>query len=368
VKILQQCMYFPPETGGLESYVLDLTGGLVRAGHEVRMLTSRSVPGTLARESVHGVDVVRTWFPGKSTMGWAAHTLASIPAHRKLASDADILHAQTFASALPGMLSRSPDLPLVLTLHTSHFQRRRKSPLWRPILKRIIASSDWLITASSELLEMALELYPHPRAEALTNAVDTSVFRPTAPTVAPTPGRRLIIAPCRLFPPKGVIHLIEAMPRLARERDVELAIVGEGPDRASLESRVSQLGVTDRVRFLGQRKREDMPAILSSGEIVVMPSLMEATSIAALESMACERPVAASAVGGLLELVDEDVGTHFQPADPDDLVEKVSALLDRDDLEEVGARARRRVIERWGLDRLIGRHLEIYQTLMDERA
>ena len=109
-------------------------------------------------------------------------------------------------------------------------------------------------------------------------------------------------------------------------------------------------------------------AILSSGEIVVMPSLMEATSIAALESMACERPVAASAVGGLLELVDEDVGTRFRPADPDDLVEKVSALLDRPDLSEAGKLARRRVMERWGLDRLIKRHIEIYQTLLDERA
>lgn len=361
-------MYFPPETGGLESYVLDLTTGLVRSGHEVRMLTSRSVPGTAQEETVKGVQVFRTWFPGKSPLGWATHTIASIPKHRKLAADADVMHAQTFASALPGMLARRPDRPLVLTLHTSHFQRRRRSPLWRPVLRKIIASSDWLLTASSELLEMALELYPHPRAEALTNAVDTSVFRPTTPALTATPGRRLIVAPCRLFPPKGVGHLVDAMPRLVSERNVELAVVGDGPDREALESRAADLGVANSIRFLGQRPREEMPAILSSGEIVVMPSLMEATSIAALESMACEKPVAASAVGGLLELIDEDVGTHFRPADPDDLVEKVSALLDRPDLVEAGRAARRRVVERWGVDRLIERHIEIYQALLDERA
>ena len=69
-----------------------------------------------------------------------------------------------------------------------------------------------------------------------------------------------------------------------------------------------------------------------------------------------------------LELIDEDVGTHFQPADPDDLVDKVSALLDRPDLADTGKRARQRVIERWGLDRLIQRHIEIYETLLAERA
>ena len=158
------------------------------------------------------------------------------------------------------------------------------------------------------------------------------------------------------------------MPRLVENHNVELAIVGEGPDRATLEAHCAELGVGDRVRFLGQRTRDEMPAILCSGEIIVMPSLMEATSIAALEAMACERPVAASAVGGLLELIDEDVGTHFRPADPSDLATRVSALLERPDLADVGKRARRRVEERWGLDRLIRRHLEIYQTLMAERA
>ncbi len=368
MKILQQCMYFPPEVGGLESYVLDLTAGLVDSGHEVTMLTSRSVPGTARQETVRGVQVVRTWFPGKYPLGWMAHTAASIPRSLQLAAKADVLHAQTFASAPPGILARRQNRPLVLTLHTSHFQRLSKRPAWRPILRRIIASSDWLITASAELLDMALNLTPHPRAEALTNAVDTSVFQPTTPLLSPTPGRRLMVAPCRLFPPKGVVHLIDAMPELRNNVDVELAIVGDGPDRAALERQVHALGLDDFVRFIGRRPRHEMPALLSSGEIIVLPSLMEATSIAALEAMACGRPVAASGVGGLLELIDEDVGTHFRPADPKHLAERVAALLTRPDLEEVGARARARVQERWGIDRLVRRHIEIYQTLVDERG
>lgn len=367
MKILQQCMYFPPEVGGLESYVLDLTSGLVSEGHQVTMLTSRSVPGTAAQESVQGVRVIRTWFPGKHPLGWMAHTAASIPSHRRLSRDADVLHAQTFASAPPSMLVPRRRQPFVLTLHTSHFQRRSGRRVWRPALRRIIASADWLITASAQLLDMALDLYPHPRAEALTNAVDTSVFRPTAAALTPSPGRRLIVAPCRLFPPKGVTHLIDAMPRLRSELDVELAIIGDGPDRDALERQVRALDLGDAVRFLGRRSRHEMPGLLSSGEVIVLPSLMEATSIAALEAMACGRPVAGSSVGGLLELIDEDVGTHFRPADPAHLAERVAALLTRPDLPEIGARARRRVEQRWGLDRLVRRHVDIYQTLLDER-
>ncbi|HSR42347.1 MAG TPA: glycosyltransferase family 4 protein, partial [Longimicrobiales bacterium] len=100
----------------------------------------------------------------------------------------------------------------------------------------------------------------------------------------------------------------------------------------------------------------------------VFPSLMEATSVAALECMACEVPVAASRVGGLPEIVDGEVGALFEPADPDDLARAVIELLGRDDLEEMGRRARRRVVARWSNDRLVARHVEIYEALIAGRV
>ena len=109
-----------------------------------------------------------------------------------------------------------------------------------------------------------------------------------------------------------------------------------------------------------------MPGLLASADVAVIPSLMEATSVAALEAMSCERPVAASAVGGLPEIVDEEVGTLFRPADPAELAARVADLLGRSDLDEAGRRARARVIERWSLTRLAKRHVEIYETLLHE--
>src|SRR5690606_33731047 len=123
VKVLQQCIYFPPEVGGLESHAYYLCRELVRMGHHVTMVTSLSQPGLRERDNIGGVEVVRKWFPRKRTpAGWAAHTLATVPHYMRLARHADILHAQTFASAIPGMRAkRKLGLPLVITLHTSHF-------------------------------------------------------------------------------------------------------------------------------------------------------------------------------------------------------------------------------------------------------
>jgi len=129
----------------------------------------------------------------------------------------------------------------------------------------------------------------------------------------------------------------------------------------------AELGVADRVSFLGARPHGEMPGLLSSGDLAVIPSLMEATSVAALEAMACELPVAASRVGGLPEIVDDDVGGLFEPADIDSLARTVVALLASDRLREIGARARRRVVEQWSNERLVDHHLAVYEEALARR-
>lgn len=367
MKVLQQCIYFPPEVGGLESHAFYLCRELVRLGHDVTMLTSRSKTEAPASENMDGVRVVRTWFPARNAVGWAAHTFASMPTYGRLARSADVLHAQTFASAPPAMRARSRwRKPLVLTLHTSHFLRLAKRRSWQPVLRRIIRSADWLLAASEEIRDVAVGLYPHPRAEALTNGVDTALFRAVEPSMPAGDGRRRLIVPRRLFEKNGVEYLVRAVPLMLAELDVDVLVVGDGPMRGRLEALACELGVAEAVHFLGARPNAEMPALLASADAAVIPSLMEATSVAALEAMSCELPVAASNVGGLPEIVDEEVGTLFRPADPAHLAARVIGLLRREDLAEAGAQARKRVVERWSLERLALRHVEIYETLLNE--
>jgi glycosyltransferase involved in cell wall biosynthesis len=294
--------------------------------------------------------------------------LASIPTYLPLARNAEVLHAQTFASALPGMIAKQRyGHPLVLTLHTSHFLKLARKPVWQPILRRIIAAADWLLAASVEIRDVALGLYPHPRAEALTNGVDTSLFQRTNPALPRTQRKRLIV-PRRLFHKNGVEYLVRALPQIRQEIDAEALLVGDGPERAMLESLSRELGIRAHVHFLGARPNTEMPGLYASADVAIFPSLMEATSVAALEAMSCELPVAASRVGGLPEIVDETVGTLFEPADPADLAGAVVRLLRRPDLRELGARARQRVTAQWSLERLARRHQEIYQQVLREKA
>jgi glycosyltransferase involved in cell wall biosynthesis len=386
VRILQQCIYFPPEVGGLESHAFYLCRELVRLGHDVTMMTSLSQPGLRERENMAGVEVVRKWFPQKRTpAGWVAHTLNTVPHFVRLAQHADILHAQTFASAIPGMRARRKlKLPLVITLHTSHFLRLASRPAWRPVLRRIVQSADWLLAASDEIRDVALDLYPHPRAEALTNGVDTDLFAPQERHRNGDPGRtgagergrsrvedrgrpRRLIVPRRLFEKNGVEYLVRALPLLRQEMDVEALLVGDGPERGRLEALASELRVSDILTFAGRRPNEEMPGLFADADVAVLPSLMEATSVAALEAMSCGVPVAASRVGGLPQIIDETVGTLFEPADPASLAAAVAALLRRDDLAGVGHRARERVVEQWSVRRLAQRHVEIYSTLLKEK-
>ena len=363
MNILFHCVYFPPEVGGLESHVYYLARALVDLGHRVQVVTSRSLPGVPDEEDMGGIQVFRTWFPSRTPTGWIAHALGSIPKTRVLAKDADVIHAQAFASVLPAALaSQRSRLPLVATFHTSHFLTRAENAAWRPILSKLVRIPDFALAASEEIAKVAMDLAPGARVEALTNGVDTGFFRRVAPAL-PREGRVRIVVPRRLFPKNGVEYFIRALPLILAEVDAEAILIGDGPERDRLQALTESLGLSDRVSFLGKRAHAEMPGLLSSGDLAVIPSLMEATSVAALEAMACELPVLASNVGGLPEIVNEEVGGLFEPGNPKALAAALIRFLDREDLPKVGALARKWVVEHWSNTRLAERHLEIYEDL-----
>ncbi len=360
------CVYFPPEVGGLESHIDFLSRGLVARGHDVEVVTSRSQPGLARQESREGVRVWRTWMPSRNTPGWAAHAFASVPRMRSLAARADVLHAQDIAAVLPCLLARRVrNAPLVATYHSSHFLRRASSPLWRPLFRRFLMAADTNFAASAEIASVAERIAEGGRVEAVTNGVETSFFRRVTPKLPPpVAGRRRLVVPRRLFAKNGVEYLVRALPLIVAQIDAEAVVIGDGPERERLERLAAELAVAERIRFLGARPHAEMPALLSSAELAVIPSLMEATSVAALEAMACELPVAASNVGGLPEIVDGEVGGLFEPGDPASLARTVVELLSSGDFAQMGAQARRRVVERWSNDRLVDRHVRVYEELL----
>ncbi|MSR23320.1 MAG: glycosyltransferase family 1 protein [Gemmatimonadetes bacterium] len=370
MRILIHSVYYLPEVGGMESHIAGLAEGLVAGGHEVRIVTSRSRAGLDSEEELRGVRIRRSWMPSRSPAGWAAYALGSVPWTRRWARWAEVVHAQSFASVVPaGIAARAAGRPWVASFHTSHFLIRARSPLWRPFLGRLVRWPDHALAASMEIAEVARGLAPGIRVEAITNGVDTDRFSPGPPALPLRNGERRIVVPRRLFKKNGVEFLIRAVPKIrARIPQVRVLVVGDGPERPALEALSREVGAAGAVEFLGARPHGEMPGLLCSGEIAVFPSLMEATSVAALEAMACARPVVATAVGGLPEIVDDGVGILVPPKDPSALADGVVRLLEDRDLRGKGRRARERVVALWSNARLVGRHLEIYEDLVAGRV
>ena len=367
MRILIHCVYYPPEVGGLESHVAGLAEGLVGRGAEVRVITSRSRPDLPPEESVSGIRIRRISLPSRTAAGWARYALASIPATRRWARWAELVHAQSFASVLPaGVAARSAGRPWVASFHTSHFLVRSTRRAWIPVLSGLVRWPDHAFAASEEIRGVAENLGGGRRVEALTNGVDTARFRP--PGHRRESGPPTLVVPRRLVPKNGVEYFVRALPEIRRRvPGVRARLFGDGPEKERLEMLARELQVEESLEFAGARPHAEMPELLGSGDLAIFPSLMEATSVAALEAMACELPVVATAVGGLPEIIDEEVGALVPPADPGALARAVAALLGDANLRGRGAAARARVAARWSNDRLVERHLEVYGDLLAGR-
>jgi glycosyltransferase involved in cell wall biosynthesis len=178
--------------------------------------------------------------------------------------------------------------------------------------------------------------------------------------IAGDDGTPLALTVARLDAQKGIAHLVDAA---AMVPDVVFAIAGDGPDRAALESRAAQLGVSSRVRFLGHRR--DVPALLAVADLFVLPSLYEGFPLSVLEAMAAGVPVVATAVGGTDELVSSDTGTLVAPADPRALADGIRTVLaDREGAARRAASARDHVLATHSAAAMVASMSALYESLL----
>jgi glycosyltransferase involved in cell wall biosynthesis len=146
-----------------------------------------------------------------------------------------------------------------------------------------------------------------------------------APRPPSTKGRLTIVCVANLRAPKGHVTLLGAMSKL-RHSDWYLLLVGEGPERDSIERMIIATGLQERVSMLG--RRSDVHEILESADLLVHPSYSEGMPNAVLEAMAHGIPVVASDVGGVRSLLGSGAGIIVPPADEDALVEALQRLID----------------------------------------
>ncbi len=173
----------------------------------------------------------------------------------------------------------------------------------------------------------------------------------------------------RLVPLKNIEAVIETTARLTRLGiDVQTEIAGTGPSESALRELTARLDVAGHVRFLGWQR--DVDALLSSWHILLMPSMQEGFPVAALEAMGMARPVFASRVGGLCELVVDGVTGRLFPAGDTDALVRCIAEIDKDRLQltRMGRAGWERAKTLFSPDRTAERTAALYDRLLNREA
>jgi glycosyltransferase involved in cell wall biosynthesis len=182
------------------------------------------------------------------------------------------------------------------------------------------------------------------------------------------PGRRAVVFVGRLELQKGVMWLVETAPRwLSKCSDCDLLLVGEGPQRASLETAAREAGIAERVHFAGWRA--DVPDILAASDLLVLPSAWEGMPNVVLEAMASHRPVVVTEVEGVRELLGPDAkGQTVRYGDSQVLADSIVRFLQDPALAaSTGQENRRRVGENFGISRIVRAYEELWISLVDGR-
>jgi glycosyltransferase involved in cell wall biosynthesis len=298
----------------------------------------------------------------------------------------DVVHAHFWMSGLAALQAAAPlDVPVVQTFHALGSVKRRyqgaadTSPPGRVRAETVVARRADLViaTCSDEVAELGRLGLPAERTRVVPCGVDVDRFTPArGPGAggAGGAGRRLVVVG-RLVERKGVDTVVRA---LADVPGADLRVAG-GPPRGRLrddpEARrlldvAREAGVGDRVRLLGGVRHEDVPVLLRSADVVVATPWYEPFGIVPVEAAACGVPVVGSAVGGLLDTVQDGVtGTLVPPRDPAALAAALRGLLDDEDRRATYGRAARRVaVRRYAWDRVAAQTAAVYATLLDPAA
>lgn len=382
------------ETGGLNVYVRELARELAERGHKVDVFTRRvdadapeTVPLADGPARLIHIDAGPAEYVAKD----------ALPAHledfeegvvgfaRREQVEYDVLHSHYWMSGVAGeKLKARWGVPHVAMFHTlaeakSSSRAGEREPAQRVEAERLIArQADRIVVAGQDERQILVRSYgaSAERIAVVPCGVNLDLFQPIEKQEARRrlgleDDDRILLFVGRIEPLKGVDILLGAAAQVEAESDCFVLVIGgdsSTPDgeMAHLRDLASELGIAERVKFLGAVEHERLPMFYSAADVCVVPSFYESFGLVALESMACGTPVVASRVGGLAGFVrDGETGYLIPWRCPEPFAERIELLLENEDLRRAFGQSSREAVERYRWGNVAEAVIALYGELID---
>ncbi len=380
MKIAMCSDWYYPKVGGIATHIKGLARSLSKLGHEVQIITIKTFEENVDNPITNVVRLEGFTIPGIQVL--SPLDLKQIK-QVILEGKFDIVHghhAFTPVSLYSISLASKHGFPTVLTAHSLGIGYRH-GVIWKtlkPVLypmKRAFDKADKIIAVSKAVKQFMSHIVSHPKKiEVIPNGVDLERF------IFPSNTRKLrkelnlpldvpiILFVGRLSIRKGIHILVDAFKHVVKEfPEAKLLIAGKGFLREYLRYKVRANNIADKVEFLGYISDDELIKLYAASDIFVCPSIFaEAFGIVILEAMASGKPVIATKVGGIPEIIDHEVnGLLVEPNDTGELRNAIIRLLsDKREMNRIGRNARKKVEEVYDWNKLVFRILEVYEEVM----
>jgi glycogen(starch) synthase len=357
---------FWPYIGGVEVFSAKLLPALCQRGHEFLVVTTHSYLDLPDEQHYQGIPIRR--FPLLSALADRnIEQLLAMARHitnlkRDFQPQVIHIHSVGLNALLQLQTANACPAPVLVTL---------QQPLLRDGIRpdtmqgRTVRAADWVTCCSEALLADTRRWIPEitPRSSVIHNARDLPSLSPEPlPLAAP---RLLCLG--RLTEQKGFDIAVRALRAVVnRFPNVRLTIAGDGPERHNLEQLVSELGLEQVVDFIGWVAPEQVPALLNTATVVIMPSRWEGLPLVALEAALMARPLVVTPVEGLPEVViHQRTGLLVEKENSEALAEAISVLLRQPEVAvALGQAARRHVQAVFSFENCVSAYEAVYRRLV----
>ncbi|MDF1512318.1 MAG: glycosyltransferase family 4 protein [Anaerolineae bacterium] len=350
-----------PELGGIETFTRQLLPALLQRCHKIIIVCSHISAIKVEEDLEFGFPIYR--FPFSTALN--NRDLRLIKGITQQANHViqtfqpDILHLNSILSSAFFYL-RIPDVirpPTLFTLHSNIIKSRAANSLQHQLVRKV----DHIVGVSEASLAHYIESYPEMKTP--TSVIHNSLPIPsTKPTILPM-NPPVILCVGRLTYQKGFDYALNAFNLVLKVHpDARLIIAGDGEERGALEQQAVEFGIVDTVRFAGWVHPDQIPDLMNQATVIFMPSRDEPFGLVALESAQMARPIVASCIDGLKEVVvHQKTGLLTKPGDVHDMAERLIFLLDHPDIAtQYGQAAKERAQAEYLFSEFVDKYEALY--------